>query len=539
MSSVPDFATLERRNGERDVKCNPRRNEQGNPVSQAADTHARPPRCASSVTRSAAAATHTLGDAFAQASSRITPRGTPLVSVLIHGGVLAVWIVLFARAFFLHNVVAWSVGIAYVVYDTLLLAFVAFKTLPLMKSQTSHAPDAAAQAAQPTLGVIVAAWNEASVLPVTLKALLEQDAPPAQIVIADDGSTDGTAALLAGRYGLVPPLEGQISAPSVLFPTLRWLRLPHAGKAHALNAAIALMETDTVLTVDADTRLAGTACAAMRDAFAREPELVAATGIITPMCARTLTGRFFQWFQTYEYIRNFISRFAWMRADSLLLVSGAFACFRRDALVTVGGFDTQCLVEDYELIHRLRRYAVEHGKTWRVRVIGTAHAHTDAPGTLAAFLRQRRRWFAGFLQTQYWNRDMAGNRRYGALGLLMMPVKAIDTLQPIYGLTAFVLLLTFLFTGRIGIALSVSAVIVAKIGVDLAFHLWSVHLYRRWTGERRGSHFALAVLAALAEPFSFQLLRHTGAALGWLHLLTARKSWGVQERTGLVDEARR
>ena len=47
--------------------------------------------------------------------------------------------------------------------------------------------------------------------------------------------------------------------------------------------------------------------------------------------------------------------------------------------------------------------------------------------------------FAGFLQTQYWNRDMTGNRRYGALGLLMMPVKAIDTVQPIYGLTAFAL----------------------------------------------------------------------------------------------------
>ncbi|WP_232833426.1 glycosyltransferase family 2 protein [Paraburkholderia kururiensis] len=551
MSSVPDLAALERREHERDVSCDlnrdlngaprraPRRNAKGHSASPAADLHARSPRCASSANQPARPAPHTLSDAFAQASSRVTPRGTPLVSVLIHGGVLAVWVVLFARAFFLHNVVAWSVGIAYVVYDTLLLAFVAFKTLPLMKSPSSQERGTAAQAAQPTLGVIVAAWNEASVLPVTLKALLEQDAPPAQIVIADDGSTDGTAALLAGRYGLVPPPEGQISAPSVLFPTLRWLRLPHAGKAHALNVAIASVDTDTVLTVDADTRLAGTACAAMRDAFAREPELVAATGIITPMCARTLTGRFFQWFQTYEYIRNFISRFAWMRADSLLLVSGAFACFRREALVAVGGFDTQCLVEDYELIHRLRRYAVEHGKTWRVRVIGTAHAQTDAPGSLAAFLRQRRRWFAGFLQTQYWNRDMAGNRRYGALGLLMMPVKAIDTLQPIYGLTAFVLLLMFIYTGRIGIALSVSAVIVAKIVVDLAFHVWSVHLYRRWTGERRSSHFALAVLAALAEPFSFQLLRHTGAALGWLHLLTARKSWGVQERTGLVDEARR
>ena len=155
-----------------------------------------------------------------------------------------------------------------------------------------------------------------------------------------------------------------------------------------------------------------------------------------PVCSKTVSGRFFQWFQTYEYIRNFIARFAWMRADSLLLISGAFASFRRDALLAVGGFDPQCLVEDYELIHRLRRHGVDKGYDWDVRVVGNAHAITDAPSSLGGFMRQRRRWFAGFLQTQYWNRDMTGNRRYGTLGLLMLPVKAFDTVQPIYGLTA-------------------------------------------------------------------------------------------------------
>ncbi|TKC80415.1 glycosyltransferase [Trinickia terrae] len=471
-----------------------------------------------------------LDEAFARMSPRMSPRGTSPASVLIHGGVLILWITLFARAFMLHGVVAWSVGIAYVIYDTLLLGFVTFKTLPLLKRR----PDAPGDAPLPTLGVVVASYNEAAVLPVTLKGLLEQTVAPAQIVIADDGSTDGTAALLAGEYGLVQPEEGQLSAPSGTYPSLRWLRVPHGGKARALNAAITALDTGAVLTVDADTRVAPDACAAMCRAFAAEPELVAATGILTPLCAKDATGRFFQWFQTYEYIRNFISRFAWMSADSLLLVSGAFACFRRDALLKVGGFDPQCLVEDYELIHRLRRYAVEHGQDWRVRVIGDARAHTDAPGTLASFLRQRRRWFAGFLQTQYWNRDITGNRRYGALGLLMMPVKAIDTVQPIYGLTAFVLLLMFLFTGRFAIALSVSGVILAKIVVDLAFHLWSVHLYRRWTADRQGSHLSMAILAALAEPFSFQLLRHMGAALGWLHFLSGRRSWGAQQRTGLI-----
>src|SRR5205823_6338721 len=111
------------------------------------------------------------------------------------------------------------------------------------------------------------------------------------------------------------------------------------GKPAALNAALLLTQTAMVLTVDADTLLEGGAIAAMRDAFDADPNLVAATGILTPVCGATLGGRLFQWFQTYEYVRNFLSRYAWMQMDSLLLISGAFAAFRRSAVLEVGGFD--------------------------------------------------------------------------------------------------------------------------------------------------------------------------------------------------------
>jgi cellulose synthase/poly-beta-1,6-N-acetylglucosamine synthase-like glycosyltransferase len=313
---------------------------------------------------------------------------------------------------------------------------------------------------------------------------------------------------------------------------LAWLRLPHGGKATALNAALVLLDTDVVVTVDADTLLEPGAVAAMRAGFAAEAGLVAATGVLSPVCGRSLTGRLFQWFQTYEYVRNFLSRFAWMRADGLLLISGAFAGFRREAVLAVGGFDADCLVEDYELIHRLRRHGVRHGLGWHTAVLGTARARTDAPGAVGAFLRQRRRWFGGFLQTQFWYRDMVGNRAYGRLGTWMLPVKAADTLQPIFGLTAFALLVDYAVTGRLRVLVPVGGIIIAKIAIDLCFHLWSVHLYRRWTGDRTGASFGYALLAAVIEPFSFQLLRHLGAALGWVMFLGGQRGWGRQVRLG-------
>ena len=162
-------------------------------------------------------------------------------------------------------------------------------------------------------------------------------------------------------------------------------------------------------------------------------------------------------------------------------------------------------------------------------MLGTARATTDAPATIPAFLRQRRRWFGGFLQTQLWYRDMVGSRRYGWLGVAMLPVKAIDTLQPLYGLTAVALLGWFALTGR-PVFGPVAAVVGAKIALDLGFHLWSVHLYRQWAGGLSRPRLAAALLAAIAEPFSFQVLRHLGAAWGWIAFLSGGHGWGAPTR---------
>lgn len=485
-------------------------------------------------------------NAFTSASSRLTPRKVPLFSQIIPIVVLVTSLLIFVMAYFAQGIFAWSAGLAYIFYDTALLVFVAVQTLSLIKNKNSDHKDnqnsplnvqQSSIIGHLSVGVIIAAYNEAEVLERTIHSLLNQREPPEQILIADDGSNDGTAQLLMDQYGFnelttaIPTSKILVSAN---YPILYWLCVVHGGKALALNQAIPEMHTDIVITVDADTLLAPRAIGVMRSAFTDELALVAATGVLTPVCSHKITGQFLQWFQTYEYIRNFISRFAWMKADSLLLISGAFAGFRRNALVTVGGFDPHCLVEDYELIHRMRRYAVEHELNWQVRVLGNAQARTSAPSTFYGFLQQRRRWFAGFLQTQYWHRDMIANRRYGNLGMWMLPVKTIDTVQPFFGLIAFFFLIYYLASGKLKLLVSIFVVIGIKILVDLCFHCWSIFLYKRWTNDSTHVKFSLAIVAAILEPFTFQLLRHTGAVLGWYYFLTGRKRWGKQQRHQII-----
>ena len=131
---------------------------------------------------------------------------------------------------------------------------------------------------------------------------------------------------------------------------------------------------------------------------------------------------------------------------------------------------------------------------------------------------------------------MTGNPRFGDLGTVMMPVKSLDTVQPLYGLAAFAILITVVAIGQYAIALPILLVMLGKIAIDMSFHLWSLSVYRRWTGGTRAIGWPKAIVAALLEPFTFQLLRHAGAAWGWWTFLTGRQSWGRQNRRGIVAQ---
>jgi cellulose synthase/poly-beta-1,6-N-acetylglucosamine synthase-like glycosyltransferase len=474
-----------------------------------------------------------LAAARSRFSPRFAPPPTPAISVLIHGGVLMVWVALFLLAGGQGGLFAWSVGLAYLAYDTVLLLFTAWQ----IRRFTTAGDRPADAPVRLSVAVLVAAHNEAAVLPATIGAVLAQTDPPEEIVIADDGSTDATGIVLRAEFGLTAPGLGAVSHPVHIGATaIIWICLPQRGKAHALNAAIVETAADIAVTVDADTLLAEGAIGAVRQAFSCDPELIGVTGIITPVCRPSVAGQILQFFQVYEYIRNFLGRYAWMRLDCLQLISGAFAGFRRTAVVDVGGFDEGCLVEDYELVHRLYRYAGERGLTWRFRVLGGAQARTEAPGSLTGLLRQRRRWFGGFLQTQWWYRAMVGDPRMGRLGMVMLPIKAIDTVQPLYGLTAFALLAVFVATNQIAILGPALLIIAGKLVIDMAFQLWSVRQYRQWVDDPHRASLVAAAVATVVEPFTFRLLLQCGAMLGWLAFLSGGQRWGRQHRFGLTNK---
>ena len=93
--------------------------------------------------------------AFAAASPRVAPPPTPLLSVAIHGGAVLLFVALASRAFAASGVLAWSVGFAYIAYDTVLSAIVFRQTLALLRPVPPRRPTGP----RATLGIVVAAFN--------------------------------------------------------------------------------------------------------------------------------------------------------------------------------------------------------------------------------------------------------------------------------------------------------------------------------------------------------------------------------------------
>ena len=83
--------------------------------------------------------------------------------------------------------------------------------------------------------VVVPAYERAALVLTAVRSALAQDPPPAQVLVVDDGSTDGTAALLAQAE-----------------PGVRVLVQANAGVAAARNAGLAAAEHDWVALLDAD-----------------------------------------------------------------------------------------------------------------------------------------------------------------------------------------------------------------------------------------------------------------------------------------------
>ncbi len=254
-----------------------------------------------------------------------------------------------------------------------------------------------AQTASPFVSVIIPAWNEEVGIVNTLKTLLRSTYKSFEIIVINDGSTDGTDEKLCNFLMKYKQMGNTI--------LIRYHAQANGGKGSALNAGIRLAVGQIIVTLDADCVAHPTMIETFVRAFAADPALSAAAGNIRIGNTRTLLGCA----QALEYIFGFVRKQAEALQGVVFVIGGAAAAFRREVFETVGGYHVGLLTEDLELSLRIHEAGLKIGY-----IVG-AVVYTEGPVTLAGLLKQRIRWKRGRFQVIFpffFSRKEAANKRF-------------------------------------------------------------------------------------------------------------------------------
>ena len=247
----------------------------------------------------------------------------------------------------------------------------------------------------PTVSILVPAFNEATTIERTVRSLVASDYPDFEVIVIDDGSTDGTASIVE----------------SLALDRVAVVRQSNLGKAAALNRGLQQASADFVVVVDADSVFEREALGRVVEPFAEE-RVGAVAGNTKVGNRRGLLGRW----QHIEYVMGFnLDRRLYDTWGCIPTVPGAIGAFRRAALEEVGGFSGTTLAEDTDV-------TIAIGRTgWRVVYADDARAHTEAPSSLSGLWRQRYRWAYGTMQAVWKHRAAIWRREPGKVGRLALP----------------------------------------------------------------------------------------------------------------------
>ena len=409
---------------------------------------------------------------------------------------------------------------------------------------------------EPPVSLLVPAYNEEATIASSVRSLLQLDYPEFEIVVINDGSKDGTLEALKQAF----QLEG--------FPEVYWRRInaqpirtiyhsrTHAnlrvidkvngGKADALNVGINASRFPLFCAMDADSILQRDSLRRVIEPFLDDPTAIASGGTVRIANGCTVSAgnlervelprNFLALLQIVEYLRAFLfGRMGWATIDAVLIISGAFGVFRKDAVVEAGGYKADTIGEDMELIVRLHRVMRARGEPYKIHFVPDPICWTEAPESLAVLKGQRIRWQRGLCESLHKNRDLLKTHGAGGPpGLLAYPFFMVfECYGPLIEVAGYVFMTAMFLIGQIsGLAFGAFLALAFSLGFLLSVSAllleeYAFHLYPRF------SQMGMLICVAIAENLGYRQLVTYWRLIGLTRWLRgARSTWGTMTRKG-------
>lgn len=374
------------------------------------------------------------------------------------------------------------------------------------------------------------------------------------MILVNDGSKDRTIDVLIQEFDLyeVPPTVA-VAIPTktvrAYYRSRRYSKLlvidkENGGKADSLNAALNASRFPYVVAVDADTLIEPDALIRLARPFLLGKRVAAVGGTIRVVNGSTVEHgrvtdarvdrRILPGCQTVEYLRAYLfGRLGWNRLGGNLVISGAFGLFRREYLLRLGGYQTDNITEDMDLVVRLHRYLREHKIPGDLPFIPDPVAWTEVPSSVKVLGRQRERWHRGLIATLLAHKTMLFNPKYGTIGMVSVPFylfgEMIAPLVELFGVIAI----------PIGLALNAINWRFALLFIGVAFgyglllSIWGIILeatsFRRY---RHTSDYVRLIGFAIIENFGYRQMTVWFRLQSFWRYFRGVQSWGAMTREG-------
>lgn len=191
--------------------------------------------------------------------------------------------------------------------------------------------------------------------------------------------------------------------------------------------------------------------------------------------------------------------------NAMLIISGAFGLFQKDAVLKVGGYRTETIGEDMELVVRLHRVLREAKTPYRITFVPDPICWTEAPEDLRTLRNQRIRWQRGLCESLSLNRELLLHPTGGMVGWMAFPFAIVfECLSPVVVAIGYVTIVVCFELGLISIA-AVTAFLLADVGLgmvvsvsallleEISFHIYPKPVYTVYL-------FAVALLENVGVP---------------------------------------
>ncbi len=242
----------------------------------------------------------------------------------------------------------------------------------------------------PGLSVLVPCYNEVGNIAATIRSIRDNEYEgELEIIVIDDGSTDGTSQLIEKVPGITV------------------IKNEHAGKAAALNAGMDKALHQFIVSIDSDTLLRKNALENITRRLLSDPPNTAA--VAGAVMARNSRKNFLTRMQEWDYFHG-IGAIKRMQSlfQGTLVAQGAFSIYRKSALKEMKGWRS-VVGEDIVLTWAFLSAG------YRTGFAENAVSFTNVPETIAAFYQQRKRWARGMIESFKLNPGIMFSLRFSTL----------------------------------------------------------------------------------------------------------------------------